>query len=177
MFFHAFIDVISGQLKAEKRKAELDNIERLKKIKKTINELCNDISPKLQVANGIKVNCVDIQCSKINSPADEEEEDIMKEVDKEELFHESAEESEEDETSEQNVQEDDDDNGNEELSPYEKIREGNIRRRKEEEQQSLKELFAAKLDLQPTQKPKKALKRKLSAPGPTTMSLRTRKKQ
>ena len=114
MFFYAFIDVISGQLKAEKRKAELDNIERLKKIKKTINELCNDISPKLQVANGIKVNCVDIQCSKINSPADEEEEDIMKEVDKEELFHESAEESEEDETSEQNVQEDDDDNGNEE---------------------------------------------------------------
>ena len=121
-----------------------------------------------------------------NSDNSEEEEDILEEEDimrileeddREGLSHESGEESEEDEVSEQNVHEDDDDNGNEELSPYEKIREENIRRRKEEEQQSLKDLFAAKEDLKPTQKPKKALKRKLSAPGPTTMSLRTRKKQ
>ena len=70
MFFHAFIDVISGQLKAEKRKAELDNNERLKKIKKSIMELCNNISPTLQVAHGIKVDFVEIQCSKINSPTE-----------------------------------------------------------------------------------------------------------
>ena len=62
MFFYAFIDVISGQLKAEKRKAELVNNERLKKFKKSIMELCTD--------NSIKVDFVEIQCSKINSPTE-----------------------------------------------------------------------------------------------------------
>ena len=106
-----------------------------------------------------------------------EEEDIIKfleEDDKEELSHESAEESEEDETSEENVPEGDDDNVNEELSPYERIREENIRKRKEEEQQMLKDLSAAKEAFQPTQKPKQTLKRKITALGPTTMSLRTK---
>ena len=70
MFFHAFIDVISGQLKAEKRKAELDNNERLKKMMKTIMKQFTDISPMLQVVHGIKVDFVEIQCSKINSPAE-----------------------------------------------------------------------------------------------------------
>ena len=54
--------------------------------------------------------------------------------------------------------------------------EENIRKRKEEEQEMLKDLSAAKKYLQSPKKPKPAVKRKLPALGPSTMSLRSRKK-
>ena len=74
------------------------------------------------------------------------------------------------------MKESEDEDGNDDISPYERIREENIRKRKEEEQEMLKDLSAAKKVLHPPQKPKPAVKRKLSALGPSTMSLRSRKK-
>ena len=105
------------------------------------------------------------------------EEEIMKlieEGDKKESEDEETDE-EEGETKE-SEDEDGNDDGSDNLSPYERIREENIRKRKEEEQEILKDLSAAKKVLHPPQKPKPAVKRKLSALGPSTMSLRSRKK-
>ena len=104
----------------------------------------------------------------------EEEETDEEEGDKKESEDEETDE-EEGETKE-SEDEDGNDDGSDDLSPYERIREENIRKRKEEEQEMLKDLSAAKKDLQSPKKPKPAVKRKLPALGPSTMSLRSRKK-